>query len=100
MGAVKNAFHDEICAMPDGLDEGSIPPNASMLAALSWLAKHGGDGCFNRGGVALAAGETAPHTRGTWNNLELIGLVEFYNPAGKGRGRLRLTEAGRARAAT
>ena len=98
MGAVKQAFHDEILAMPEDRDEGSIPPNKSMLEALAWLAKRGGDGCFNRGGVALAAGETAPHTRTTWNNLELIGLVEFYNPAGKGRGRLRLTEAGRQRA--
>lgn len=98
MGAVKNAFHDEILAMPECPDEGSIPPNKSMIEALSGLAKRGGDGCFNRGGVALAAGETAPHTRTTWNNLELIGLVEFYNPAGKGRGRLRLTDAGRARA--
>lgn len=98
MGAVKNHFHDEICAMPEGPDEGLIPPNKSMLEALDWLAKRGGDGCFDLNGVALAAGETAPHTRTTWNNLELIGLVEFYNPAGKGRGRLRLTEAGRLKA--
>jgi hypothetical protein len=99
MGAVKNAFHDEICAMPDERDEGSIPPSKAMLEALSWLSKRGGDGCFDLNGVALAAGESAPHTRTTWNNLELIGLIEFYNPAGKGRGRLRLTDAGKARAA-
>lgn len=98
MGRVKDYFHDEICASEPGPDEGSIPPSPSMLEALAWLAKRGGDGMFDKNGVVLAAGENAPHTRTTWNNLELIGLVEFYRPNGQGRGRLRLTEAGRAKA--
>lgn len=60
--------------------------------ALKWLRDHGGDGCFDVNGVALAGGETAPVTRSTWNALRDAGLVEFYNPRldRKGRGRLRL----------
>lgn len=64
--------------------------------ALEWLAKRNGDGLFDTNGVVLAAGETAPFMRMTWNQLRDAGLVEFYNPTGKGRGRLRLTDAGRA----
>ncbi len=59
--------------------------------ALKWLQEHGGDGAFDKFGVALAMGETAPHTRSTWNALAQAGLVEFYNPFGKGRGRVRIT---------
>jgi hypothetical protein len=62
----------------------------SQDAAYRWLKERGGDGCFNRHGVALAQGELAPFTRMTWNGLRDLGLVEFYNPTGKGRGRLRL----------
>lgn len=65
-------------------------------AALAWLRERNGDGCFDRNGVLLAAGERAPVTRGTWNALRDLGLVEFYKPTGKGRGRCRLT--GRAAA--
>ena len=61
--------------------------------ALKWLREHGGDGIFDRNGVLLAAGESAPHTRSTWNALAKIGAVEFYNPIGKGRGRLRLAKS-------
>lgn len=64
--------------------------------AASWLRKRGGDGMFDRNGVALAAGETAPVTRMTWNALRDAGMIEFYNPCGRGRGRLRLTPAGLA----
>lgn len=60
-------------------------------AALAWLRERNGDGCFDRNGVLLAAGEAAPVTRGTWNALRDLGLVEFYKPTGKGRGRCRLT---------
>ncbi|WP_342711528.1 hypothetical protein AAFG13_06710 [Bradyrhizobium sp. B124] len=60
--------------------------------ALRWLSEHNGDGCFDRNGVLLAAGELAPFMRSTWNALAAVGLVEFYNPAGKGRGRVRLTK--------
>lgn len=67
----------------------------SMRDALSWLAKRGGDGCFDLHGVALAAGESGPFMRSTWNKLEQVKLIEFYKPSGKGRGRLRLTEFGR-----
>jgi len=64
--------------------------------ALSWLAKHGGDGMFDQHGLALAAGETAPVLRLTWNALRDASLLEFYKPTGKGRGRLRITPAGLA----
>lgn len=68
---------------------------AAQKDALKWLHEHGGDGCFDANGVALAGGETAPVTRSTWNALRDLGLVEFYNPRpdGKGRGRLRTVSA-------
>jgi len=59
--------------------------------ALKWLSEHNGDGVFDRYGLLLAAGELAPFMRSTWNALALLGLVEFYGPAGKPRARLRLT---------
>jgi hypothetical protein len=62
----------------------------AMTAALKWLANRGGDAAFDRNGVALAQGDTAPVTRSTWNKLRDAGLVEFYNPTGKGRGRVRV----------
>jgi hypothetical protein len=62
--------------------------------AITWLRKRSGDGMFDRNGVVLAAGESAPVVRSTWNHLRDAGLVEFYNPTGKGRGRIRLTEEG------
>ena len=62
--------------------------------ALKWLAKHNGDGLFDRNGVVLAAGESAPVMRGTWNALATDGFVEFYKPGGSKRGRIRLTSAG------
>lgn len=65
--------------------------NDTQKQALRWLSERGGDGCFDKNGVAFAAGETAPHTRHTWNALRDLGKVEFYNPAGKGYGRLRTT---------
>ena len=58
--------------------------------ALKWLTDRGGDAAFDRNGVALAMGESAPFRRSTWNKLREQGKVEFYNPAGKGRGRMRL----------
>lgn len=67
--------------------------------ALKWLAGRNADGCFDQNGVVLAGGQTAPFMRSTWNKLRDAGLVEFYNPAGKGRGRLRLTDAGSREAA-
>ena len=63
--------------------------------ALCWLANRGGDGMFDRNGVVLACGVTAHSTRSTWNTLRDAGLIEYYRPTGKGRGRLRLTPAGR-----
>lgn len=62
--------------------------------ALKWLAKRNGDGLFDRNGVVLAAGESAPIMRSTWNALAADGFVEFYKPEGSKRGRLRLTSAG------
>jgi hypothetical protein len=63
----------------------------SQQAALKWLRERNGDGVFDRNGILLAAGETAPFMRSTWNALRDHGLVEFYNPAGKGHGRVRVT---------
>lgn len=65
---------------------------ASAAQALDWLRKRGGDGMFDKNGVLLASGELAPFMRSTWNALRDLGLVEFYNPTGKGRGRVRLTQ--------
>jgi hypothetical protein len=59
--------------------------------AICWLRERSGDGMFDRHGVVLACGELAPHVRSTWNALSDLGFIEFYNPAGNGRGRLRLT---------
>jgi hypothetical protein len=64
----------------------------SQEKALEWLSSRGGDAAFDRHGVALAQGEAAPHTRATWNALAKLGRVEFYNPSGKGRGRMRLVK--------
>lgn len=64
--------------------------------ALRWLIEHNGDGVFDRDGVLLAAGELAPFMRSTWNVLRDLGLVEFYNPTGKGRGRCRVAKGERA----
>jgi hypothetical protein len=81
----------ELCWTPiQGLGGLRVTMTKSQKDALEWLAKRGGDGCFDLNGVVLAAGEYAPHTRSTWNALRDLGLVEFYNPAGKGRGRLRV----------
>lgn len=67
-------------------------------AALKWLKERGGDGCFDKHGVAFAQGETAPFTRHTWNALAEVGLLQFYGGRrndGRGYGRLKLTEAPR-----
>lgn len=66
----------------------------ACLIALDWLHKRNGDGLFDTNGVVLAAGESAPFMRSTWNALRDAGLVEFYKPGNKGRGRLRLTANG------
>lgn len=76
------------------------PLTKAQQRAARWLFEHGGDGCFDRHGILLAGGETAPVTRATWNVLRDCRLVETYNPAGAGRGRLRLTAAGHDLAAT
>ncbi len=67
----------------------------AMLDAIKWLFERGEDGAFDVHGVALAMGDSAPITRSTWNKLRDAGAIEFYNPSGKGRGRLRLTDKGR-----
>lgn len=62
----------------------------AQRAALKWLRERNGDGVFDRNGILLAAGESAPFMRSTWNALRDHGLVEFYNPAAKGYGRVRI----------
>ena len=72
---------------------------AHQKRALTWLRQRGGDAIFDKNGVAIAQGETAPVYRSTWNALRDRGLLEFYGgrrQGGKGFGRLRLTEAGHA----
>jgi len=59
--------------------------------ALEWLRRRNGDGMFDKNGVVLAAGESAPFMRSTWNKLQALGKIEFYG--GKtGKGRLRIKE--------
>lgn len=69
-------------------------PTLAQKKALRWLYDHNGDGLFDKNGVFCAAGESAPHERKTWNALRDAECVEFYNPAGKGRGRMRITPKG------
>lgn len=67
-----------------------MTPTRAQAAALEWLRRHSGDGCFDKNGVVLAGGETAPVCRSTWNALRDLGLVEMYAKEGKGRGRIRV----------
>ncbi|MDP2150055.1 MAG: hypothetical protein Q8K13_10485 [Parvibaculum sp.] len=67
----------------------------AQAAALKWFREHGGDGVFDKNGVLLAAGESAPHMRSTWNSLARAGLLEFYG-GNTGRRRARLTARGAA----
>lgn len=62
----------------------------NQTKALEWLRERGGDAALDRHGVVLAAGESAPFRRLTWNALRDAGYVEFYNPTGRGHGRIRL----------
>lgn len=64
----------------------------SQAEALRWLRQHTGDGVFDRNGVLLAAGESAPFMRSTWNALRDLGLVEFYGRDVKRRSRLRIVQ--------
>lgn len=69
----------------------------SIHAALKWLIDHNGDGAFcvgGKGGALLAAGETAPFTRSTWNKLRDAKLVQFYGGSA-GAMRCRITDAGK-----
>ena len=72
------------------IDGEAMSVTKAQKDALEWLQKRGGDGMFDKNGIVLACGETAPHERNTWNALRDAGLVEFYKLTGKGRGRLRL----------
>lgn len=72
-----------------------FPLTKAQEAALKWLKEHGGDGCFDKHGVAFAQGETAPVERRTWNVLAAAGRIEFYGgkrDGGSGYGRLRLVK--------
>lgn len=65
----------------------------SEQKALAWLRERGGDGCFDKNGIAFAQGETAPVMRATWNSLASQGHIEFYGgvrDGGKSYGRLRI----------
>ncbi len=67
---------------------------AAQSSALKWLSDRGGDGMFDKSGIVLAYGESAPHTRTTWNQLEALGLVQFYRTRARGRGRIRVVQGG------
>lgn len=74
----------------------------AQRGALKWLALRNGDGLFDKNGVLVAACESAPVRRSTWNKLIAYGLIEHYRPCHVGpggRGRLRITERGKAVAA-
>lgn len=47
----------------------------SQQQAAAWLRDHNSSGVFDRNGVLLAAGETAPVMRSTWNALRDLGCV-------------------------
>lgn len=64
----------------------------AQAAALKWLSDRGGDGVFDKNGCVLAYGETAPVTRATWNALAELGLVSFYKPKPRGRGRIKIVK--------
>lgn len=67
----------------------------AQTEAPKWLNDRGGDGVFDKHGVALAQGETAPVMRSTWNGLRDAGLIEFYGGAAqglRGYGRLRVVK--------
>ena len=69
---------------------------SAQKVALKWLKDRGGDGCFDRNGIAFAMGETAPVQRSTWNALAEQGDIEFYGgvrDGGRGYGRLRVKAA-------
>ena len=71
----------------------------AQRVALKWLADRGGDGCFNKYGVALAQGDEAETERKTWNALRDAGLVRFYGgkqDGGKGYGRLAIIKQEKA----
>lgn len=88
-------------------EESQSEMSDAQKAAYTWLRERGGDGCFDKHGVAFAQGETAPVSRSTWNALQKLGLVEFYGgkkAGARGYGRLRLVrpgdESGRAMSET
>ena len=75
---------------------GDVNITAAQADALKWLADRGGDGCFDKHGVALAQGESAEVTRTTWNALQVAGLIRFYGgkrDGSKGYGRLCVTRS-------
>lgn len=69
--------------------ERKITPRQSKM--LDWLRARGGDAAFVKGGATIIAqGEIAPCMRETWVALRDAARIEFYNPAGKGYGRVRI----------
>lgn len=59
--------------------------------ALQWLRDHNGGGIFDKHGVLLAAGESAPFMRSTWNALGRAGLVDIWRPGTRGPKRVAVT---------
>ena len=65
----------------------------SQKKALKWLSDHNGDGVFDKHGVLLAGGESAPFMRSTWNHLRSSGLVTFYRINGAVAWRVKVSNS-------
>ena len=65
----------------------------SQCAALQWLREHNGTGLFDKHGVVLAAGESAPFMRSTWNALREAGKVRIYRDGVRGPSRIDVVMA-------
>jgi hypothetical protein len=66
----------------------------AQIKALRWLQEHGGTGIFDKHGVLLAKGESAPVTRSTWQVLRDLWFVTIE------RKRLTITKPGTERLAS
>ncbi len=70
----------------------------AQTAALEWLKAHNGTGVFDKHGVLLAAGESAPFMRSTWNALRDTGHVDIYRIGARGPARVAVATPALGRA--
>jgi hypothetical protein len=64
------------------------PLTKSQREALQWLKEHNGTGVFDKNGVLLAAGESAPFMRSTWNALRDAGQIDMWRIGNRGPARV------------